>query len=70
MTDNFEVLKIKEDFNKNNFSFVFSVINNNRINVIITDRQEKKIYCGISSKNTYVVRSFLIKNLEKIKKIA
>lgn len=70
MTDNFEVLKIKEDFNKYNFSFVFSVINNNRINVIITDRQEKKIYCGISSKNTYAVRSFLIKNLEKIKKIA
>lgn len=79
MTDDFEPLKIfleycleniKKDFNDLNFSLVFSVVDSNRMNVTITDRQEKKIYCGISSKNTHAVRSFLIKNLEKIKKIA
>ena len=79
MTNNFEPLKtfleycqenIKEDFNKYNFSLVFSVVNNNRINVTITDRQEKKPYCGISSRNIDDVEDFLRKNLEKIKKIA
>ena len=37
---------------------------------MITDRQEEKLYCGISSKNIEAVESFLRKNLEKIKKIA
>lgn len=72
MENNFELLKIfleniKKDFNKYNFSLVFSVVDNNRINVTITDRQEKKLYCGISSKNIDDVGSFLRKNLEKIK---
>lgn len=58
---------IKKDFNKYNFSLIFSVTSNNRINVMITDRQEKKLYCGISSKNIDDVVSFLRKNLEKIK---
>ena len=61
---------IKEDFNKYNFSLVFSVVNNNRMNVTITDRQEKKPYCGISSRSIDDVEYFLRKNLEKIKKIA
>ena len=61
---------IKKDFNKYDFSLVFSVSDNNRMNVTITDRQEKKPYCGISSKNIDDVESFLRKNLEKIKKIA
>lgn len=61
---------IKEDFNKYNFSLVFSVVDNNRMNVTITDRQEKKPYCGISSINIDDVENFLRKNLEKIKKIA
>ena len=61
---------IKKDFNKYNFSLVFSVADNNRMNVTITDIQEKKPYGGISSKNIEVVESFLRKNLEKIKKIA
>ena len=39
------------------------------MNVTITDRQEKKPYCGISSSNIDDVGSFLRKNLEKIKKI-
>lgn len=60
---------IKKDFNKYNFSLVFSVADNNRINVTITDRQEKKPYCGISSRNIADVESFLRKNLEKIKKL-
>lgn len=69
---NFKLLKIfqeslKKDFNKYNFSLIFSVTSNNRINVMITDRQEKKLYCGISSKNIDDVGSFLRKNLEKIK---
>ena len=73
LTD-FEPLKIfleniKKDFNKYNLSLVFSVADN-RTNVTITDAQEKKPYCGISSKNIEEVESFLRKNLEKIKKIA
>ena len=60
---------IKKDFNDLNFSLVFSVADNNRMNVTITDAQEKKPYCGISSKNIDDVRSFLRKNLEKIKKL-
>lgn len=75
MSDNFELLKIlleniKKDFNKYNFSLVFSVADNNRMNVTITDRQEKKPYCGISSRSIDDVGYFLRKNLEKIKKIA
>ena len=61
---------IKKYFNKYEFSLVFSVVDNNRINVTITDRQEKKPYCGISSRNIDDVEDFLRKNLEKIKKIA
>ena len=60
---------IKKDFKKYNFSLVFSVVGN-RMNVTITDRQEKKPYGGISSKNIDDVGYFLRKNLEKIKKIA
>ena len=60
---------IKKDFNKYDFSLVFSVVDNNRMNVTITDRQEKKPYCGISSRNIDDVGSFLRKNLEKIKKL-
>ena len=61
---------IKKYFNKYEFSLVFSVVDNNRINVTVTDRQEKKPYCGISSRNIDDVEDFLRKNLEKIKKIA
>ena len=61
---------IKKDFNKYNFSLVFSVAGNNRMNVTITDAQEKKPYSGISSRNIDDVEDFLRKNLEKIKKIA
>ena len=60
---------IKEDFNKYNFSLVFSVVDNNRMNVTITDIQEKKPYCGISSRNVDDVGYFLRKNLEKLKKL-
>ena len=72
-TADFEALKmllenIKKDFNKYNFSLVFSVADN-RTNVTITDAQEKKPYCGISSKNIDEIGSFLSKNLEKIKKL-
>ena len=72
-TADFEPLKIfleniKKDFNKYNFSLVFSVVDN-RTNVTITDAQEKKPYGGISSKNIEDVGSFLRKNLEKIKKL-
>lgn len=71
MSNDFESLKIfleniKKDFNKYNFSLVFSVVDNNRMNVTITDIQEKKPYCGISSRNIDDVGSFLRKNLEKI----
>ena len=71
MSDNFELLKIfleniKKDFNKYDFSLVFSLSDNNRMSVTITDRQEKKPYCGISSRNIDDVGYFLRKNLEKI----
>ena len=59
---------VKEDINKYNFSMVFSVVDN-RINVTITDLQEKKPYCGISSRTIDDVGSFLRKNLEKLKKL-
>ena len=70
----FETLKIfleniKKDFNDLNFSLVFSVADN-RMNLTLTDIQEKKPYGGISSRNIDDVVSFLRKNLEKIKKIA
>ena len=59
---------IKEDIKKYNFSLVFSVVDN-RINVTITDIQEKKPYCGISSRNIDDIGYFLRKNLEKLKKL-
>ena len=59
---------IKKEFNKYNFSLVFSV-SDNRINVTITDIQEKKPYCGISSRKIEDIGSFLRKNLEKLKKL-
>ena len=59
---------IKKDFNKYDFSLVLSVVDN-RMNVTITDRQEKKLYGGISSRNIDDVGSFLRKNLEKLKKL-
>ena len=61
---------LKKDFKKYNFSLVFSVMADNRTSVIVTDAQEKKPYCGISSRNIDDVEDFLRKNLEKIKKIA
>lgn len=75
MSEDFELLKIfleniKKDYNKYDFSLVFSVVDNNRMNVTITDIQEKKPYGGISSRNIDDVGYFLRKNLEKIKKIA
>ena len=61
---------IKKDFNKYEFSLVFSVVDNNRLSVTITDRQEKKPYCGISSRNIDDVEDFLRKTWKRIKKIA
>ena len=64
---NIELLSnYKKQFNKYNFSLVYSVENNARMNIIITDNQEKKVYCGISTKNIDIVKSFLRKNLEKL----
>ena len=64
---NIELLSnYKKQFNKFNFSLVYSVENNARMNIIITDNQEKKAYCGISTKNIDFVKSFLRKNLEKL----
>ena len=64
---NIELLSnYKKQFNKYNFSLFFSVLDNNRINIIITDTQEKKAFCGISTKNIDVIKSFLRKNLEKL----
>ena len=58
-----------KEFKKYNFSLVFSVADNNRMNVTITDAQEKKPYGGISSRNIDDVGYFLRKNLEEIKKL-
>ena len=60
------IVQYKKQFNKYNFSLFFSVLDNNRINIIITDKQEKKAFCGISTKNIEVVKSFLRKNLKKL----
>ena len=62
----FLITQYKKQFNKYNFSLFFSVLDNDRITVIITDKQEKKVYCGISTKNIDFVKSFLRKNLEKL----
>lgn len=59
------IIYYKKQFNKYNFSLFFSVLDN-RINIIITDKQEKKAYCGISTKSIDIVKSFLRKNLEKL----
>ena len=72
-TADFEPIKIfleniKKDFNKYNFFLFYSVADNNRMNITITDAQ-KKPYGGISSKNIDDVEFFLRKNLEKIKKL-
>ena len=61
----FLIIQYKKQFNKYNFSLL-SVLDNNRINIIITDKQEKRAFCGISTKNIDVVKSFLRKNLEKL----
>lgn len=66
MTNTELLSNYKKQFNKFNFSLVYSVENNARMNIIITDKQEKKTYCGISTKNIDFVKSFLRKNLEKL----
>ena len=66
MTSTKLIVQYKKQFNKYNFSLVYSVENNARMNIIITDNQEKKAYCGISTKNIDFVKSFLRKNLEKL----
>ena len=66
MTNTELIVQYKKQFNKYNFSLVYSVENNARMNIIITDNQEKKAYCGISTKNIDFVKSFLRKNLEKL----
>ena len=66
MTSTELLVQYKKQFNKFNFSLVYSVENNARMNIIITDKQEKKAYCGISTKNIDFVKSFLRKNLEKL----
>ena len=66
MTSTELIVQYKKQFNKFNFSLVYSVENNARMNIIITDKQEKKAYCGISTKNIDFVKSFLRKNLEKL----
>ena len=66
MTSTELIIQYKKQFNKFNFSLVYSVENNARMNIIITDKQEKKAYCGISTKNINIVESFLRKNLEKL----
>ena len=66
MTSTELIVQYKKQFNKLNFSLVYSVENNARMNIIITDKQEKKAYCGISTKNIDFVKSFLRKNLEKL----
>lgn len=66
MTSTELIVQYKKQFNKYNFSLVYSVENNARMNIIITDNQEKKAYCGISTKNIDFVKSFLRKNLEKL----
>lgn len=66
MTNTELLSNYKKQFNKFNFSLVYSAENNTRINVIITDKQEKKAHCGISTKNIDIVASFLRKNLEKL----
>ena len=66
MTSTELIIQYKKQFNKFNFSLVYSVENNARMNIIITDKQEKKAYCGISTKNIDFVKSFLRKNLEKL----
>ena len=66
MTSTELIVQYKKQFNKYNFSLFFSVLDNNRINVLITDKQEKKAYCGISIYNIDFVKSFLRKNLEKL----
>ena len=73
-TADFEPLKIfleniKKDFKNLNFSLVFSVADNNRMNVTVTDAQEKKPYGGISSKNIDDVEDFLRKTWKKLKKL-
>ena len=62
----FLIIQYKKQFNKYGFSLVYSVENNARMNIIITDNQEKKAYCGISTKNIDFLKSFLRKNLEKL----
>ena len=66
MTSTELIVQYKKQFNKYNFSLVYSVENNARMNIIITDNQEKKAYCGISTKNINFLKSFLRKNLEKL----
>ena len=66
MTSTELLVQYKKQFNKFNFSLIYSVENNARMNIIITDKQEKKAYCGISTKNIDFVKSFLRKNLEKL----
>ena len=65
--------RLKENFleiNKCNYSLIYKVDNNYRMLTMITDRQEKRLYCGLSCMSHIDMKEFLERKLKDIKKYA
>lgn len=57
----------KDKFNLYNYSLIYNVDTNYRMLTMITDRQEKRLYCGLSCKSYVDMLEFLDRKLKDIK---
>lgn len=60
----------KDKFNLYNYSLIYKVDKNYRMSIMITDRQERRFFCGLSCKNYVDMQEFLDRKLKDIKKYA
>ena len=58
----------KDKFNKCNYSLIYKVDKNYRVSTMITDKKEKRLYCGLSCISHIDMQEFLERKLKNIKK--
>lgn len=57
----------KDKFSNYNYSLIYKLDNNYRMSIMITDRQEKRCFCGLSCKSYVDMQEFLERKLKNIK---
>ena len=57
----------KEKFNEYDYSLIYKVDKNCRVSTMITDRKEKRLYCGLSCMSHIDMQEFLERKLKNIK---